>query len=131
MKQDKWIKYDDSHVVEDDDINVSNIYILVYKANNDEYYENKNYCFNFNFVSVMDTAYKIYIGQLNFDHIFNYIINDKGDIVEEFKNNCFYYYGEPVCWKDNKGFLVNMYKNEKSEICAKIQVNNKILEAMA
>ena len=77
----------------------------------------------------MDTAYKIYIGQLNFDHIFNYIINDKGDIVEEFKNNCFYYYGEPVCWKDNKGFLVNMYKNEKSEICAKIQVNNKILEA--
>ena len=129
VKQDKWIKYDDSHVVEDDDINVSNVYILVYKANNNEYYENKNYCFNFNFVSVMDTAYKIYIGQLNFDHIFNYIINDKGDIVEEFKNNCFYYYGEPVCWKDNKGFLVNMYKNEKSEICAKIQVNNKILEA--
>jgi hypothetical protein len=130
VKQDKkWIKYDDSQVLEDDDINVSNIYILVYKANNEDYYKNKNYFLNFNFYSLMDTAYKIYIGQLNFEHIFNYILNDNGEIIEEFKNNCFYYYGEPVYYKNNKGFLVNMYKNEKSEICAKIQVNNKILEA--
>ena len=76
----------------------------------------------------MDTAFQIYIGQLNFEHIFNYILNDKGEIVEEFKNNCFYYYGEPVLFKNNRGFLVNMYKNEKSEICAKIQVNSGILE---
>ena len=129
VKQDKkWIKYDDSQVAEDDDINVSNIYILVYKANNEDYYKDKKYFLNFNFLSVMDTAFKIYIGQLNFEHIFNYIINEKGEIVEEFKNNCFYYYGEPVFVKDNKGFLVNMYKNNKSEICAKIQVNNGILE---
>ena len=129
VKQDKkWIKYDDSQVLEDDDINVSNIYILVYKANNEDYYKNKNYFLNFNFYSLMDTAYKIYIGQLNFEHIFNYILNDNGEIIEEFKNNCFYYYGEPVYYKNNKGFLVNMYKNEKSEICAKIQVNSGILE---
>ena len=129
VKQDKkWIKYDDSHVEEDDDINVSNIYILVYKANNDEYFKNKKYFFNFDFISLMDTAYRIYIKQINFEHIFNYIINDEGEIIEEFKNNCFYYYGEPVFFKDKKGFLVNMYKNEKSEIVAKIQVKNSILE---
>ena len=129
LKQEKkWFKYDDAHVEEDEDINVSNIYILIYKANNDDYYNNKNYFFNFNFLSVMDTAYKIYIGQLNFEHIFNYILDDKGEIIEEFRNNCFYYYGEPVFLKDNKGYLVNMYKNNKSEICAKIQVNNGIVE---
>ena len=129
VKQDnKWIKYDDSNVEEDDDINVSNIYILVYKANNDEYYENKNYFFNFNFLSIMDTAYRLYIGQINFEHIFNYVINDNGDIIEEFMNNCLYYYGEPVKYKNTKGFLINMYKNEKSEICAEIQTNNGIVE---
>ena len=129
VKQDKkWIKYDDAHVEEDDDINVSNIYILVYKADNEEYYKNKHFFFNFNFLSVMDTAYQIYIGQLNFEHIFNYVINDKGEIIEEFKNNCFYYYGEPVYYKDKKGYLVNMYKNNKSEICAKIHFNNQIIE---
>ena len=129
VKQDKkWIKYDDAHVEEDDDINVSNIYILVYKADNEEYYKNKHFFLNFNFLSVMDTAYQIYIGQLNFEHIFNYVINDKGEIIEEFKNNCFYYYGEPVYYKDKKGYLVNMYKNNKSEICAKIHFNNQIIE---
>ena len=129
VKQDKkWIKYDDSHVEEDSDINVSNVYILVYKADNDEYYQKKHYFFNFNFLSVMDTAYKIYIGQLNFEHIFNYIINDQGDIIEEYNNNCFYYYGEPVVVKDKKGYLVNLQKNEKSEICAKIRVDNEIIE---
>ena len=124
----KWIKYDDSLVEEDDDINVSNTYILVYKVNKELYYKNKKYFFNFNFTSVMDTAYKIYIGQLNFDHIFNYIINDNGDILEEFEKNCFYYYGEPVKIKEFKGYLINMYKNEKSEICAKIKTNNDVLE---
>ena len=129
VKQDnKWIKYNDSQVEEDDDINVSNIYILVYKANDDEYYRNKNYFYNFNFLSIMDTAYKLYIEQINFEHIFNYIINDKGEIIEEFKNNCFYYYGEPVKIKNTKGFLINMYKNEKSEICAEIQTNSEIIK---
>ena len=126
VKQDKWIKYDDSHVVEDDDINVSNVYILVYKANNDEYYENKNYCFNFNFVSVMDTAYKIYIGQLNFDHIFNYIINDKGDIVEEFKNNCFYYY--VYVGKIIKDFWLICIKMKKVKFVLKFRLIIKFLK---
>ena len=129
VKQDtKWIKYDDSHVEEDDDINVSDIYILVYKANNEEYLKNKKYFFNFDFISLMDTAYRIYIKQINFEHIFNYIINDKGEIIEEFKNNCFYYYGEPVVVKNTKGFLINMYKNEKSEIVARVQVNSSVIE---
>ena len=129
VKQDnKWVKYDDSNVEEDEDINVSNIYILVYKANNDQYYENENYFFNFNFLSIMDTAYRLYIGQTNFEHIFNYIINNEGRISKEFMNNCLYYYGEPVKFKNNKGFLINMYKNEKSEICAEIQTNNGIIE---
>ena len=129
VKQDtKWIKYDDSHVEEDDDINVSDIYILVYKANNEEYLKNKKYFFNFDFISLMDTAYRIYVKQINFEHIFNYIINDEGEIIEEFKNNCFYYYGEPVVVKNTKGFLINMYKNEKSEMVARVQVNSSVIE---
>ena len=124
----KWIKYDDSLVEEDDDINVSNTYILIYKVNKEFYYQNKNFFFNFNFVSVMDTAYKIYINQLNFDHIFNYIVNESGEILEEFENNCNYYYGEPVKIKDIEGYLINMYRNKKSEICAKIKTNNDIIE---
>ena len=119
----KWIKYEDSSVTEDDDINVSNVYILVYKANNKEYYANKNYDFNFNFMGLMDTAYKLYIKQFNFDHLFNYILNENGEIIEEFKNNCEYYYGEPVTINNQKGFLVNIYKDNNNNIHAKIKIN--------
>ena len=52
----------------------------------------------------------------------------KEKLQKNLKKNFFYYYGEPVFFKDKKGFLVNMYKNEKSEIFAKIQVKNSILE---
>ena len=121
-QENKWIRYEDSYVIEDDDINVSNVYILVYKANNKEYYMNKKYDFNFNFFGLMDTAYKLYIKQFNFEHLFNYILNEKGEIIEEFKSNCEYYYGEPITINNQKGFLVNVYK-DNNLIYAKIKIN--------
>ena len=120
----KWIKYEDSYVIEDDDINVSNVYILIYKVNNKEYYNSKNYDYYFNYLGLMNTAYQIYLKKFNFEHLFNYIFNEKEEIIEEFKNNCQYYYGEPVTINNKKGFLVNVYKNHK-EIYAKIRLNNK------
>ena len=124
----KWVRYDDSYVMEDDDINVSNVYLLVYKANIKEYYKNKIYDFHFNFLGLMDTAYKIYIKQLNFEHLFNYILNEKEEIIEEFRNNCEYYYGEPITINNQKGFLVNVYKKE-DDIYAKIKINMGFIES--
>ena len=123
----KWIRYEDSYVIEDDDINVSNVYLLVYKVNNKEYYKNKNYDFYFNFFGLMDTAYKIYLKQFNFEHLFNYILNEKEEIIEEFKGNCEYYYGEPVTINNQKGFLIYMYE-KKDEVFAKIKLNKGFLE---
>ena len=127
-KGNKWIKYDDSYAVEDDDINVSNVYILIYQVNNKEYYKGNNYDYYFNFLGLMNTAYKIYLKQFNFEHLFNYIINEKEEIIEEYKNNCEYYYGEPVTIKKQKGFLVNVYKN-KNETYAKIKIINGFIDS--
>ena len=123
----KWIRYEDSYVIEDDDINVSNVYLLVYKVNNKEYYKNKKFDYYFNFFGLMDTAYKIYLKQFNFDHLFNYILNEKEEIIEEFKNSCEYYYGEPITINNQKGFLINMYEKQDG-IFAKIKLNKGFLE---
>ena len=129
VKQDnRWIKYDDSYVVEDDDINISDVYILVYTANNKEYYEKKKYQFHFNFLGLMNTAYKIYLNQYNFEHLFNYLLNEKEEIVEEYMNNCQYYYGEPVKINNNYGYLVNAYK-EKEEIFVKVKTNDGFINS--
>ena len=124
VKQDnKWIRYEDSYVIEDNDINISNVYLLVYAANNKDYYKNKKYYFHFNFLGLMNTAYKIYLTQYNFEHLFNYILNENEEIIEEFKNNCQYYYGEPVTINGHLGYLVNVYKNN-NEIFTKIKISN-------
>ena len=129
-QKNKWIKYEDSYVIEDNDINISNVYLLVYKANNKEYYNNKKYDFHFNFLGLMNTAYQIYIKQFNFVHLFNYILNEKGEIIEEFKNNCQYYYGEPITINKEKGFLVNAYK-KNNDIYVKIKTNKGFIETKA
>ena len=124
----KWIRYEDSYVEEDEDINVSNIYLLVYKSNNLDYYKHKKYDFYFNFLGLMNTAYRIYLSQYNFDHLFNYILNENEEIIEEYKINCQYYYGEPVDIDGQKGFLVNVYKNEDDEIYAKVKINKSFID---
>ena len=127
-KGNKWIRYDDSFVEEDTDINISNVYILIYKSNNKEYFKNKQYDFYFNFFGLMNTAYKIYLNQYNFEHLFNYVLNEKEEIVEEFKDNCQYYYGEPVTINNQKGFLVNVYKSNNDEnIYAKIKIKKSFI----
>ena len=32
--------------------------------------------FNFNYLGLMDTAYKIYLKQKQFEHLFNYIVDN-------------------------------------------------------
>ena len=125
VKQDnQWIKYDDSYVVVDDDINISNVYLLVYTANNNDYYKKGNFELHFNFFGLMNTAYKIYLNQYNFDHIFNYIINENEEIQEEFMNNCQYYYGEPVTINNHLGYLVNAYQLN-DDVFVKIKTNDE------
>ena len=52
-------------------------------------------------MGLMDTAYKIYIKQYNFEHFFNYIYDTNNssenlEIVGENLNDCEFYYGEPI-----------------------------------
>ena len=59
--------------------------------------------------------------------MFNYVLNGKEEIIDEFKNNCQYYYGEPITINNEKGFLVNAYLNN-GEIYAKIKTNKGFVE---
>ena len=71
----------------------------------------------------MNTAYKIYLSQYNFDHIFNYVLGENDEIMEEFRSNCQYYYGEPVTINSNLGYLVNAYKLN-DDVFVKIKIND-------
>ena len=73
----------------------------------------------------MNTAYKIYLKQKNFEHLFNYILDNKDQIINVFADNCQYYYGEPVTIDGNHGYLMNMYKNDgDKQINVKIKLKN-------
>ena len=119
----KWIKYNDSYVSNFlRTFDTQEAYILVYKLIKD----NNNKKFYFNFSGLMDTAFKIYIKQLKFEHIFNYLTNEKGEIIEEYKDNCEFYYGEPVIVDKSRGYLVNISQNEDN-ISAKIKIEKNYL----
>jgi len=73
----------------------------------------------------MNTAYKIYLKQNQFEHLFNYILDNKEQIINVFADNCEYYYGEPVTIDGRPGYLMNMNKNEgDKEINVKIKLKN-------
>jgi hypothetical protein len=115
----RWIKYNDSSVSYlSRTFDTEEAYILVYK-----FVENKKYNnYNFNYMGLMDTAYKIYIKQLKFEHIFNYLIDKEGEIIEEYKDNCEFYYGEPVTVNGKNGFIVNVTKKTENEVIIKIKL---------
>jgi hypothetical protein len=119
-----WMKFDDSYVAENDgDIETPNAYILVYKTTNKDKMNKKE--FNFNFLGLMNTAYKIYLKQNKFEHLFNYIIDNKEQIANVFDDNCQYYFGEPVTIDGNSGYLIYMNKKEEEkEINVKIKLKN-------
>ena len=119
----RWIKYNDSSVSYlSRTFDTEEAYILVYK-----FVENKKYNnYNFNYMGLMDTAYKIYIKQLKFEHIFNYLIDKEGEIIEEYKDNCEFYYGEPVIIDKTKGYLISISENENN-LYAKIKIDNNYL----
>ena len=120
----KWIKYNDSTVSEVmRTFDTQNAYILVYKFVRDN---NANKYFKFNFRGLMDTAYKIYIKQNEFKYIFNYLTDEKGEIIEEYKDNCEYYYGEPVTVDKTRGYLINISQKD-GNIYAKIKINKNYL----
>ena len=119
-----WTKYDDSYVDESDgNVETPNAYILIYKSFNKEKINKRE--FNFNYLGLMNTAYKIYIKQKQFEHLFNYIVDNKEQITNCFADNCQYYYGEPVTIDGNIGYLIYMSKNEgDKEIYVKVKLKN-------
>ena len=119
-----WMKFDDSYVYENDgNVETPNAYILIYKSFNSEKINKKE--FNFNYLGLMNTAYKIYSKQNQFEHLFNYILDNKEQIINVFADNCQYYYGEPVTIDGNPGYLAYMNKKEgEKEINVKIKLKN-------
>ena len=120
----KWIKYNDSNVSDfTRTFDTQEAYILIYKLKEND--NNLNCKFRFNFWGLMNTAYKIYVKrQLSF--LFNYVINERGEIVDEHKDNCYFYYGEPVKYNDKYGYIINAAKKEDSHIYLKIKFRNGI-----
>ena len=119
-----WIRFDDSYVYENDgDVETPNAYILIYKSFNKEKINKKE--FSFNYFGLMNTAYKIYLKQKHFEHLFNYILDNKEQIINVFADNCQYYYGEPVLIDGNPGYLAYMHRNNnEKEINVKIKLKN-------
>ena len=123
IKQDNiWVKYDDSYTTEYvKKIMTENAYLLIYKLGETRniYNEIIKHEFKLNLLGIMDTAYKIYLKQYNFEHYFNCVYeNNKTDtesILQEYVNNCYFYYGEPITVNGKMGFLVNIFKNEDND----------------
>ena len=124
----KWIKYNDSEVSDfSRTFDTQEAYILIYKLKQEEN-SGINLKFKFNFFGLMNTAYKLYIKRKEFSYIFNYLINKDGEIVEEYNDDCYYYYGEPVKYKDKRGYVIQVYKKEDNLFYLKIKFEDKIRE---
>ena len=116
-----WMKFDDSYVYETEgNIETSNAYLLIYQMIDKEKIGKKD--FNFNYLGLMDTAYRIYIKQNKFENLFNYVLDGKGNIINAFFDHCQFYFGEPVNIGGKYGYLMYMSKIEgKNEVNVKIR----------
>ena len=123
----KWIKYNDSYVSHfTRTFDTQEAYILVYKLKENDN-NNINLKLRFNFWGVMNTAYKIYMKK-RLPYFFNYLINVEGEVVEEYKDKCYYYYGEPIKYNDKMGYVMNIYSKEDKNNYMKIKFSDKIEE---
>ena len=131
-----WIKYDDSYTCEyDKKIETANAYLLVYKYSekNNMYNEMMRQEYKLNLIGLMDTAYKLYLKQYNFEHFFNYIYEgtntENSEISEEYIKDCEFYYGEPITVNGKIGYLINIYKKDDNDkIYIKIKLNKGYYE---
>ena len=122
-QEDTWIKYDDSFTCEyDKNIETANAYLLVYKFSEkgNMYHDLMRQEYKLNLIGLMDTAYKIYLKQYNFEHLFNYIYDstsnsESSEITEEFLNDCEFYYGEPITVNGKVGYLINICRKDDNE----------------
>ena len=137
IKQDNsWMKYDDSYTYEyDKRIMTENAYLLTYKLAETKniYNEVNRHEFKLNLLGLMDTAYKIYLKQYNFKHYFNYVYeNNKSDmdgLLEEYMEDCRFYYGEPITVNGKMGFLININKTDDNDkVYIKIKVKKGYYE---
>ena len=108
-----WIKYDDSFIYENEtNIETNSAYILFYKMRP---FNKGN--LHFNFVGLMDTAFKIYMKQNKFSNIFNYLLNENNEVIKEYNQDCEYYFGEPVKINNQRGYLTNIFLKGNDYIC--------------
>ena len=120
----RWINYNDSVVSKlTKTFDTKDAYILVYQFVKDN---NHHKYFDFNFKGLMDTAFRIYQKQEEFKHLFNYLVNEKGEIIEEYKEDCKFYYGEPVTVDKTKGYLINLSESD-GNIYAKVKIDKNCL----
>ena len=116
-----WMKFDDSYVYENEgNVETSNAYLLIYQLSDNNDKNKKEFCFNY--IGLMDTAYKIYIKQNKFENLFNYVFDGKGNVVNVFLSNCQFYFGEPINIGGKYGYLMFMSKIEgKKEVNVKVK----------
>ena len=118
-----WVKYDDSFVYENENnIESNSAYMLFYKMR-----PHKKGDLYFNFMSLIDTAFQLYIKKDKFSHIFNYVFNENYQIKEEYKKDCKYFYGEPVNTNEGKGYLLNITQRD-NEYYAKVKLEKGFIE---
>ena len=135
-QENSWIKYDDSYTCEfDKKIETANAYLLVYKycEKGNMYNEMMRQEYKLNLIGLMDTAYKIYLKQYNFEHFFNYIYEgtntENSEISEEYIKDCEFYYGEPITVNGKIGYLINIYKKDDNDkVYVKIKLNKGYYE---
>ena len=135
-QENMWTKYDDSYTCEyDKNIETSSAYLLVYKycERGNMYNEMIRQEYKLNLKGLMDTAFKIYLKQFNFEHFFNYIYDsnntENSEITEEYINDCEFYYGEPITVNGKIGYLINIYKKDDSDkVYIKIKINKGYYE---
>ena len=135
-QENSWIKYDDSYTCEyDKKIETANAYLLVYKyrEKGNMYNETMRQEYKLNLIGLMDTAFKIYLKQYNFEHFFNYIYDNNNshnsEISEEYIKDCEFYYGEPITVNGKIGYLINIYKKDDNDkVYVKIKLNKGYYE---
>ena len=63
----------------------------------------------------MNRAYRVFLSQKKFKHLFNYEFDGSQNVKKEHKGDCQFYYGEPVTVNGKRGFIENIVKKEGEE----------------
>ena len=106
---DIWALFDDSYVSEiNNGIESKKVYMLIYKSNDID----KNLK-NVYFLGLMDRAYRVYISQIKFKHLFNYEFDGNNNVKKQYKFDCQFYYGEPITINGKRGFITDIENIDK------------------